>query len=262
MDVARAGQSCATSRAAALGDLAPVSVRRGEGWVAVRTSAASNDLNVVLGEPGFVPDADLLGTLLRWLGEVPASWQVRAPDAALSRALTAAGWTPERTGRWCGRELAPVGAAPGEVVVSPVADAGDLEDWLDVAQACDWLEDTHDRGVRRALAEALEGEPRHRAWVARLGERPVGMATGWYAAPCVEVVDVAVLEDVRRRGVGGALVGAVLAWGAAWGAREVVAAPSPEGWRLFESLGFDNVPAEPDVCFYAPDGRPRTSTSA
>jgi GNAT superfamily N-acetyltransferase len=61
---------------------------------------------------------------------------------------------------------------------------------------------------------------------------------------------VAVRDSARREAVGTALVSALLAWGAKHGALEVVAAPSPDGWRLFNTLGFENVPVTPDTCFY------------
>jgi hypothetical protein len=47
VDIARSGHGCVVDRAAALADLPPLSVRTGDGWVAVRCGSASNDLNFV-----------------------------------------------------------------------------------------------------------------------------------------------------------------------------------------------------------------------
>lgn len=250
MDIALAGQRCAVERSLALADHEAVEVRFGPGWLGVRSGAASNDLNVVVSDPGFRPWPDLLDGLRAWFNDVSASWLVREPDVALTRVLSDHGWRAERTGRWCGRvATGDVGHdSLAEIVV--VTDASELTGWLEVASGCGWCEDIIDRRVRGALLRGFVEDPRHTAWVARLAGRPVGMATGWCAGEIVEVVDVAVREEARRQGIGRGLVADVLRWGEARGAVDVVAAPSPNGWRLFEALGFANVPVVPDVCFY------------
>lgn len=246
MDWAREGHRLAISRVLALADLPSAAARSGDGWTAVRTGAASNDLNAVISEPGLVPPVALLGELRDWWDGVPASWLVESPSSRLTQALVVAGWSPERTGRWCGQSSGWFAHAPGEVSVDIVSGSG-VDEWLDIADGCGWFEDERDRDVRRSLLQAASGDDRQRLWLARLDDRPVGMARGGRGDGVTEVVDVAVVESARRQGVGTALVAAVILWGGDTG---VIAAPSPDGWRLFESLGFDNVPVVPDVCFY------------
>jgi GNAT superfamily N-acetyltransferase len=253
MDYARSGHRCAIERVLALAGLPGVSTRSGPYGLAVRSGTGSNDLNAVVGTRGFIPDSLLLTELQTWWSGAPASYVVEDPDEALTRALVDAGWIPERTGRWCGRPLDGTGLEEREVAavaLEAVADDPGLEQWLDVAADCGWIDDLDGRAVRRDLLRGAADDPRQALWVASLGGRPVGMARGWRSGHVVEVVDVAVRRAARRRGVGTALVSGVLVWGARHGAREVVAAPSPDGWRLFRALGFENVPVVPDVVFY------------
>lgn len=258
MDIARTGHGCAVGRATALAELAPAAVRSGPGWLAVRSGAASNDLNLVVSEPGFVPDPQLLDRLLDWFEPLPASWLVREPDDSLTHTLVVAGWMSERTGRWCGRTFSSLPCLPSvteSVTVQAVTDDDGLDAWLDIAAACEWVETAEDRRLRGELLRAAARDRRWAAWVARLEGRPVGMARGWSNGPHIELVDVAVRHEARRHGLGTALVSSALAWGAARGASEVVAAPSPDGWLLFEALGFHNVPVDRDVCFYTTDAK-------
>ncbi len=257
MDYARAGQRCAIERVLGLADLPVVSTRVDPNAIAVRSGAGSNDLNAVVSTPGFVPDIAMLEKLRGWWNGVPASWLVEEPDEALTQVLLNAGWLPDRTGRWCARPLGQSSHLPNAsvsegVALEPVTADDDLELWLDVASGCGWIEDPVDRGVRGDLLRPAATDPRQGMWVARLDDRPAGMVRGWCSErePVVEVVDVAVRASVRRRGVGRALVSRVMAWGTTRGASEVVAAPSPDGWRLFDALGFENVPAIPDTSFY------------
>lgn len=255
MSYALAGQRCTMERVCALAGLPGVSTRSGPFGLAVRSGASSNDLNAVVSLRKFVPDRALLKELRGWWNGAPASWLVAEPDEALTRALVEADWTPDRTARWCGRPLGTDPSMPGAEpprlgVVEVVSGADQLEQWLDVASDCGWLADPDDRARRRDLLRGAADDPRQATWLARVNGRPVGMARGWCKGPHVEVVDLAVRDTARRHGVGTALVSRVLTWGVAHGAKEVVAAPSPDGWRLFHALGFENVPAIPDTCFY------------
>lgn len=250
MDIARAAHHCAIARAVGFAGYAPVSVQSGRGWLAARSGADSNDLNVVVSEAGFLPSATLVGELSRWFAGVPASWLVEWADESLTGVLCGAGWTPERTGRWCGRPLWPIRPSIGGVEIAMLGADSGVDGWLDVAASCGWFGGHPDRGTRAELMSAMITDHRRGAWLASLQGHPVGMATGWCDGGAVELVDVAVREENRRRSVGTALVGRVVAWGAGRGAEEVVAAPSPDGWRLMRSLGFNNVGVVPDTCFY------------
>jgi len=250
MDIAGTAHRCVIARAVALAEYAPVSVRSGQGWLAVRSGARSNDLNVVVSRAGFLPPAALMEQLARWFAGVPASWLTEGPDDGLTGVLSGADWTPERAGRWCGRPIVPIRALLDGVEITKLGADRGLDAWLDVASSCGWFEDLADRDVRRELMSAMIADRRRGAWLASFEDRPVGMATGWCDEGAVELVDVAVRAESRRRGVGTALVARVVTWGAERGAREVVAAPSPDGWRLMRCLGFDNVGVVPDTCFY------------
>jgi len=225
-----------------------------DAWVAVRTGLDSNDLNGVVATGRRVPTPSELVELHRWWGSAPACWLASEADPALTEALLQAGWEAERSGRWAGRALDP-GARPEaarrrdpSLAVRRVASGADLDAWADVAVECGWCEPAERDGLRRLAG--LDALTRWVAVVADPGgaDRTVGMATGWREADLVELVDVPVVPGHRRRGVGAGLIDAVCSWGDP--ATSVVAAPSPDGWALMRSLGFVDVPVEPDVCFY------------
>jgi ribosomal-protein-alanine N-acetyltransferase len=65
--------------------------------------------------------------------------------------------------------------------------------------------------VRARLADELGGPLSH-AWVAREGEPIVGYAVALHAADELHVLNVATVASARRRGVGAALVAAMLAY--------------------------------------------------
>ena len=242
MDVAALAERTVLGRLLCQADLPGTDVRGGDGWVAVRSGAAANDLNGVVSEGAEGIDAAVVADLVAWLDGVPSSWMTSRADPRLTALLLGAGAVPEHTGRWVGREL------PADVVLPEgVLPLGDTDDHLDVAEACG-LAEPGDRAVRRA---ALRPHPLFLHVVVRRGGRPVGMATG-FAGPALEVVQVGVVPDHRRRGVGRSLVEALELAGRERGLTEVVAAPSPEGARLFAALGFEEAPVTPDVCFYLP----------
>ena len=256
----RAAHHAERCRLSELSRVEGAETRVGDGWWAVRTGLRSNDLNGVLSAPGHVPDATLLAETGSWFGPAPATWQLDASDERLAGAALRAGWQPERGARCAGR-LLPLPASASDrpvpvlddIALRLVDDEAGLADWLDVAQESGWF-DADERHGRASLARALSWS----RWVAYRDEEPVGMATGWRDGEgagwrdggIAELVDVAVLPTVQRRGVGTALVDAVAAWAAT--ATWLVAAPSPDGWALLATLGFDNVPALADTVAYWP----------
>lgn len=231
------------SRLAELAGVDGVRTRAGDGWLAIRTGLDSNDLNGALSEPGHRPDAALLAELGVWFGTVPASWQLAAPDPGFAVAAADAGWQPETSARCSGRRLPFSAAVPPGVVVRQVAGPADATAWLDVAEACEWF-DADERQRREPVLRALV-RPR---WIACRDGLPVGMASGWRDREVAEVVDVAVLPAARRAGVGTALLAAVAGW--ADSADHLVAAPSPDGWAMMRTLGFENRPALSEVIAY------------
>lgn len=242
MEVAALAERTALGRLLSQADLPGTEVRGGDGWVALRSGVSSNDCNGVVSEGADGIDAGVVADLVAWLDGVPASWLTSRADPRLTRLLVDAGAVSERTGSWSGRELPADLALPGGVL--PL---GDPVDHLDVAEACG-LADPADRAVRRT---GLRSHPLFVHVVVRRGGRPVGMATG-FAGTALEVVQVGVLPDHRRQGVATALVEALMVAGRERGLGAVVAAPTPEGGRLFASMGFEVAPVTPDVCFYLP----------
>jgi ribosomal-protein-alanine N-acetyltransferase len=89
---------------------------------------------------------------------------------------------------------------------------------------------------RDSLAASL-AEPAARAFVARAGAA-VGMALGRAAADEIEILLVAVAPDARRRGIGRALVEALLADAALRRAHLEVRAGNAAAIALYERAGF------------------------
>lgn len=228
-----------------------VEVRRGDGWFAVRTGVDSNDLNGVVSTPGAEVSADLVEDLLAWFAGAPASWLTSREDPELTDLLLAAGARAERSGCWSGRRIEPVPAYQGGVEVHRVGGTRDLDRWLEVAAECGWIETTSCRGARRRLYLALGlDSSRLSHWLAVDDGEAVGFASGFLDGDVVDLCNLGVLATHRRRGIGLALVAARLADAASRGASLAVSAPSPDGWRLQQALGFRSVPVIPDTCFY------------
>lgn len=250
-ELAAAADHASRERLRAYAGAEGVDVREGEGWLAVRTRVASNDLNGVV-STAPVP-AGVVETLCAWFAAVPASWLLGEPDVAMTDRLRAAGARPERTGVWSGRVAAGVPPQTGAVRVRRVEDGADLDRWLDVATACSWIESTDDRTARRRLYAALGlDHPRLSHWLAFEGGAAVGFGSVFLDGGVADLCNLGVLEAHRRRGIGRALVSARVAYAVRRGAAVVVSAPSPDGWQLQRALGFRSVPVIPDTCFYLP----------
>ena len=157
----------------------------------------------------------------------------------------------------------------------------DLVAWFRAdAVSASWLTNHPDRADPYAPAEAeagfrlvslraagVEGSDRfgpHRAlthWLALDHDQPVGFASSFLDANVIDLCNLGVAESHRRRGIGRALVAARLADAVQRGATRVVSAPSPEGWRLQQTLGFRRVPVVADTWFYLPTYGRRTAAS-
>lgn len=273
-------------------------VRHGDGWVAVRTGAHSNDMNGVVSQVGAVISPATAAEVIRWFDLTPASWFVARPARRLTEVLIAAGARPERHGRWSGGPLpdtlsvtsGTIPAIPGgspdltvqqvtgqhftaqqvtvhqvtvhqvtgqQLTVHRVTEGDQLDTWLDLATACEWIDGPGDRQARRALyaAVGLGGSGPLRHWLGLVDDEPVGFATSYLTEDTADLCNLGVLGPWRRRGVGRALVMARLADAARSGATTVVSAPSPDGWQLQRTLGFRNVPVIADTCFYLPSAQ-------
>jgi GNAT superfamily N-acetyltransferase len=229
-----------------------------DGVYAVRTGIASNAENGVVG--GAAPaSADAVRDVIAWFDErrLPASWLVPEGDgrAATAETLEAAGCKSERSGWEMQAAVEELTLEPaGRADVRNVRGERDLEAWLDVAGACGWFESADERGAWKEvqLGLAVGRSAPIRLYVAFRDEQPVGMASAFFGEELALLTAVAVLERERRRGVGRALAMARLREARDRGCTLAVLDPSPEGAKLYESLGFETHPQPPDRWFYLP----------
>jgi GNAT superfamily N-acetyltransferase len=225
---------------------------------AVRTGIASNAENGVVG--GAAPaSADAVRDVIAWFDEqrLPASWLVPEGDgrAATAETLEAAGCRSERSGWEMRAPLEALTLEPtGGADVRTVRGESDLEAWLDVAGACGWFESGHERGAWKEvrLGLAVGGSAPTRLYVAFGDDQPVGMASAFFGEEVALLTALAVLERERRRGVGRALAAARLREARDRGCTLAVLDPSPDGAKLYESLGFETHRQPPDRWFYLP----------
>jgi GNAT superfamily N-acetyltransferase len=210
--------------------------REVEGAVAVRTGIASNTENGVVSTAARL-DPAVVNDLLGWLEGVPATWI--ALDPALGPSLTAAGCAPE-SGAWYMESLI------GEIEqlshdVRAVSSAKELNEWLTVVRDCGWYDDIE---PARRLYTALSYEGLY------LSDDGAGSA--FFSPPVVLLNTVAVRPHVRRRGIGRSLTRARLLDAKRRGCTTAILAPSPEGGKLYASLGFRTRPQPAGRWFYLP----------
>jgi GNAT superfamily N-acetyltransferase len=140
-----------------------------------------------------------------------------------------------------------------DVTISRVRTSADLDEWLDVASRCGWLVDDRDRRARRRLHLSLgldDADLVH--WLARRDGRAVAMASAHVTGSVVDLCNLAVVDRERRQGIGRALAAERIRAAHERGATTIVSALSPDGWKLYESLGFRSVGVTPDRWFYLP----------
>lgn len=278
--LAESAHRAAIARLMHYGSAPGCEVRHGDGWVAARTGAHSNDMNGVVSQVGAVISPATAAEVIRWFDRTPASWLVARPERRLTEVLIAAGARPERHGRWSGGPLpdtismtsGPIPMTSGvipafsraspkvtrrQVTVQRITAGDQLDTWLDLATACEWIDGSGDRNARRAVYAAVgvggSGPLRH--WLGLVDDEPVAFATSHLVGETADLCNLGVLRQWRRRGVGRALVTARLTDAARSGATTVVSAPSPDGWELQRTLGFRNVPVIADTCFYLPQAQ-------
>jgi GNAT superfamily N-acetyltransferase len=224
-------------------------VRDCGGVLAVRTGAASNTENGVVGD-----DATHVHELVAWLRDVPASWLCRS--GSLREALVAAGCRPEQAS-WEMR--ARVDALELTAAPSGVERAGserDVASWFDLAASNGWFDDPRERApFERLYSElALRDGARVALYLARLGDDAVGFASAFFGDATVLLTQVVVVDAAQRRGIGTALAHARLREAKARGCRLAVLAPAPDGVPFYRALGFELHRSPPDRWYYLPGG--------
>jgi ankyrin repeat protein/GNAT superfamily N-acetyltransferase len=201
-----------------------------------------------------------LDELIAWL-DAPAQWLLTPPTDPpdLLARLVSAGAIAERTAVVMGAEIGsvpPPGVVPTEIAIVPVRDRARLEAWMDIAEACRFV----DPGAQRALwAEVLAGFGPGGPLQLRLAVRdgaPVGMAAFLLDGDNVSLRHLAVLPAERRSGVGQALGAHLAAEARRAGARTATLSPTPESIPVYRGWGFVLRPAVRDRVLYLPWRRP------
>ena len=104
------------------------------------------------------------------------------------------------------------------------------------------------RWVELLAAIGFAGPLQHR--VARRGDAVAGLASFLVHERTLLVLQLAVAPAERRRGIGGALISAVV--GAPHGAEVLVLGPTPDSAPFHRLLGLVQRPSPPDRVFYLP----------
>jgi GNAT superfamily N-acetyltransferase len=227
------------------------------GWVI--TGIESNDGNGVawcrLAEANA--DAVITTTLQQFSNSnLPFLWLVQADShpADLGQRLEAHGCKLMDGGVCMGADLNDLPETPGDMpglVIERVQDEAGLADWLDV-----WM--TLDDGIREprqrlyaSLGFAQTAALRH--YLARLNARPVATAQIFLGRETAGLYCVSVLPELRRKGIGRAVVSAALRDAKALGHRWSVLGPTSESVHLYEQLGFKLYPCSSHE-YYLPWG--------
>ena len=240
-----------------LGTAPPAEVREAPGLYAVRTGAASNTENGVVGTAAASEEAAVLVEWFRSTG-TPASWLCQ--DSSLAATLGAAGCSPERGACEMSVRLAELdlgGTTARGLDVVRVESEGAVGTWFDLAAANRWFADSDERAPFERLYRelALRADARVVLYLARLDDEPAGFASAFYGSSSVLLTNVAVLPAARRRGVATELARVRLREAARRGCEVAVLAPSPDAVPLYTSLGFALHRSPPDRWYYLPGER-------
>lgn len=233
-------------------------INAGAGF-AVSTGLASNTENGAVISPSVFGSRDELDVLLGWLREraVPASVLVTGPlDPRATADLIDRGLEPELTGNNMGRLLAGFDAGiagrPPGCQIHEVTDARAVRENHRVYADDGWWDETgeldHHIDVTIRLGFGPGRPVRH--WTARHQGAAVGAATSFQFGDAVLLVHACVAAPLRRQGIGTALTQARLAAAVNQGTVQAVLSPSPDGYHLHQSLGFELAPVHPNRWFY------------
>jgi N-acetylglutamate synthase len=206
-------------------------LRAAEGWTGRGNSV------LPLGDPGLPLD-EALGAVAGWYADrgLPARFTIPTPARELlDGALTDRGW----------RSYNPTTVLTADVeVLLRRWPAGALPVTIEPALSADWLGLYHYRGGTELppVARALLAGPREPGFaVLRDGGRPAAIARGSVDQGWIGVTAVEVDPAHRRRGLGTAVMRAILDWGRQRGAISAylqVADDNADALALYDTLGF------------------------
>jgi len=224
-------------------------VREGDGYVAVRTGAASNTENGVVCSGADVPVDELVDRLRG----APASWLCTEDvhdDALLVSALVAAGCRPETASWEMWASLDAIELPARDVAVRVAEDEAGVAAWLDLAASNGWFDDPSERGPFERLYRELALRDDARVVLYRAGED--AFASAFYGDGTVLLTQLVVVERARRRGIGTELARVRLEEARRRGCARAVLSPSREGLAFYQRLGFALARTPPGRWFYLP----------
>ena len=210
----------------------------------VMSGVDNNTYNGVFGSR--LPDAQadqVIGEVVERfrVRNLPALWHVdrHSQPADLAQRLQAHGCSRLRAGVCMAMDLSkikePVSNVPG-LVIQRVSDSAGLAAWMDV-----WMHfDDGPRQPRERLYLSLGlGNRPLRHYLARLHRQPVAVSQLFLGREAAGLYCVATLPEMRRRGIGTAIILAPLYDARELGHRAAVLARSREGQQLYRRIGFE-----------------------
>ncbi|HVH51281.1 MAG TPA: GNAT family N-acetyltransferase [Gaiellaceae bacterium] len=230
-------------------------MREDDGVYAVVTGVHSNAENGVVCTGA---DAGLIPELVGWFRSagVPASW-LCAEGSDLNAALLAAGCHAERSAWEMRARVDELNLdAPDDpgIHIERVRSDEALSSWLTIAAENGWFDDADSKeAARRLYADLILGKTALlRLYLAFDNGAPVAMASAFLEKPIALLTGLAVQPHARRRGVGRLLALARLRDARNLGCDLTVLAPSPDGGKLYRTLGFEQHQQPADRWFYLP----------
>src|SRR4051794_25971922 len=245
-----------------LGSLAGSHLVEHDGVFAERTLVQSNAENGVVSDGVAPVPAALITELIAWFAAVerPACWLCADGPGRTEtvRRLETAGCRADLDAREMRAVLRHLDlrdqSLPDGVEIGVVSNGSGVDAWLDLAGQCDWYDGRAQREVWRALYVSVgSAETRPiRLYLATRGDRPVGIASAFYAGRTVFMTAIAVANDERRRGIGRALALARLREASQRGSTIATLSASPDGFELYRRLGFTVQPVPAGRWFHLP----------
>jgi N-acetylglutamate synthase len=190
---------------------------------------------MAVGDPGL-PLPEALRRTAQWYDErgLPPLLQLPLADPA-NAVMAAEGWAR--------LHVTIVQVAPIEPLLAELPERDDLRAVTEAVPSQDWRSLMHDldTGDPESHVAILTGPQRVGFATLYRGEQPVGIGRVSVEGEWAGVTSVDVAPDVRRQGIGSAVMGALLRWAAGQGATSSylqVRAGNAAALRLYDALGY------------------------